>query len=79
MCRYLERFSFIADNEDRRYVAAMTSLMDDVVGDVVAALRNSGLWVNTVFIWTSDNGAAIELDTGAKNACVQSSMFLLLL
>jgi arylsulfatase A-like enzyme len=22
----------------------------------------------TVFIWTSDNGAAIELDTGAKNA-----------
>ena len=65
---YLDRFAFINDNEDRRYVAAMTALMDDVVGDVVTALRESGLWDNTLFIWTSDNGAAIELDTGAKNA-----------
>jgi hypothetical protein len=51
-----------------RYVAAMTSLMDDIVGDVVTALKQSGLWDNTVFIWSSDNGAAIELDNGAKNA-----------
>lgn len=65
---YLEKFAFITDNEDRRYVAAMTSLLDDVVGDVVVALKRSGLWDNTVLVWTSDNGAAIELDTGAKSA-----------
>lgn len=65
---YLDKFAFITDNEDRRYVSAMTSLLDDAVGDVVTALERSGLWDNTVFVWTSDNGAAIELDTGAKNA-----------
>ena len=65
---YLDRFAFIADNQDRRYVAAMTAMMDDIVGDVVIALKQSGLWENTLLIWSSDNGAAIELDNGAKNA-----------
>lgn len=51
-----------------RYVSAMTSFMDDAVGGVVTALQRSGMWANTVFVWSSDNGAAIELDTGAKNA-----------
>lgn len=64
---YLERFANV-DNEDRRFVAAMTLLMDDVVGDVVAALKRRGLWEDTLFVWSSDNGAAIELDTGAKSA-----------
>ena len=50
--QYLERFSFIEDNEDRRYVAAMQAYMDDVVGDVVTALKMAGLWDTTVFVWT---------------------------
>ena len=69
---YVERFAFIRERYDdpdhaRQYVAAMTSLLDDIVGDVVAALRTAGLWENTLFVWSSDNGGAIELDTGMKN------------
>ena len=69
---YVQRFAFIRERYDdpdhaRQYVAAMTSLLDDIVGDVVAALRTAGLWENTLFVWSSDNGGAIELDTGMKN------------
>ena len=69
---YVERFAFIRERYDdpdhaRQYVAAMTSLLDDIVGDVVAALHTAGLWENTLFVWSSDNGGAIELDTGMKN------------
>jgi hypothetical protein len=46
----------------------MTLMMDDAVGDVVTALKLNGLWGNTLLVWSSDNGAAIELDTGAKSA-----------
>ena len=44
----------------------MTAYLDDVVGDVVSALKRSGMWNNTVFVWSSDNGAAIELTTGVS-------------
>eukprot|EP01050_Picozoa_sp_SAG11_P027139 SAG11_NODE_6755_length_1253_cov_2.154246_1_plen_124_part_00 len=59
---------YFSDSEDRRYVAAMTTYMDSVVGSVVAALKRTGMWERTFFVWSSDNGAAIELDTGAKNS-----------
>jgi hypothetical protein len=39
----LARFAHI-DNEDRRYVSAMTSLVDEAVSKVVAALHTNGLW-----------------------------------
>jgi arylsulfatase I/J len=64
---YVSRFAYI-DNEDRRYVAAMIAVMDDAVGAVVRALKRTGLWKDTLFIWSSDNGAAIEMVTGAKSA-----------
>ena len=63
----LERFAFI-ENEDRRYVSAMVAYMDGVVGDVVDALKAAQLWEKTLLVWQSDNGAAIELTTGAKSA-----------
>ena len=63
----LARFAHI-DNEDRRYVAAMTALVDDAVGEVVGALQKHGLWDTTLLCWSSDNGAAIEASTGAKSA-----------
>jgi len=65
--RLLQQFAFI-DNLDRRYAAAMASLMDESVDKVVRALNQAHLWDNSLFIWTSDNGAAIERVTGAKSA-----------
>jgi len=42
--------------------------MDFAIKQVVGALQDSGMWENTFFVWSSDNGAAIEQVTGAKSA-----------
>lgn len=70
---YLEKFAFIADaddnrNHDRQFVAAMVNYLDDIVGNVASALEDAGLWSNTLLVWSSDNGAAVELTTGMKNS-----------
>lgn len=65
---FYDKFAFINDSEDRRFVAAMIHYMDNVIGEVVDALHMNGLWENTLLVWSSDNGAAIEETTGAKNA-----------
>ena len=70
---YLEKFAFIEGEDDnvdhdRQFVAAMVHYMDDVVGNVAQALKDAGLWNNTLFVWSSDNGAAVELNTGMKNS-----------
>ncbi|XP_035848578.1 arylsulfatase I isoform X2 [Sander lucioperca] len=43
-------------NRVRRHYAAMLSCLDDGVGQVVQELRTSGLYQNTVLIYSSDNG-----------------------
>eukprot|EP00051_Salpingoeca_urceolata_P024182 m.422334 g.422334 ORF g.422334 m.422334 type:complete len:561 (+) comp20199_c0_seq3:3-1685(+) len=65
---YLDKFAFITDSEDRRFVSAMTLYLDTVIGQIVDKLKSRGLWNNALLVWSSDNGAAIELTTGAKNA-----------
>ena len=34
----------------------MVALMDEVVGNVTAALRDVGMWDNSIVLWSSDNG-----------------------
>ena len=46
----------------------MAAFMDQSVEKVVNALQRAAMWNDTVFIWSSDNGAAIEQVTGAKSA-----------
>ena len=40
----------------QRTVFGMVSDLDFAVGDIVAALKTTGLWENTILVWTSDNG-----------------------
>ena len=53
--KYLSRFAHIVDPRRRTY-AAMNSAMDDGVGQVLAALRDSGVAQNTLVWFLSDNG-----------------------
>ena len=53
--KYLARFSSITD-ERRRTYAAMTSAMDDGIGQVLQTLREQNLERNTLVFFFSDNG-----------------------
>jgi arylsulfatase A-like enzyme len=63
--RYLDRFAGIADPKRRKY-AAMVAAMDDAVGEVLRAVRETGLGKDTLVIFLSDNGGATQAN-GADN------------
>jgi len=54
---YYDRFAHITDERHRIY-AAMVNALDDAVGAVLATLRSSGLWDDTLLVFFSDNGCA---------------------
>ena len=49
----------------RRYYASMVSHLDGLVAPVVSALKAKGMWENTLFVVSSDNG----LSMGAQGRC----------
>ena len=40
---------------------AMTSIVDESVKNVTNALKELGIWENTLFIWTNDNGSPVSV------------------
>jgi len=41
---------------DRQTYLAMVTAMDDAIGEIVDSLKNNGLWNDTFFLFSSDNG-----------------------
>lgn len=77
---YIDRYSDIEDKY-RRIYAAMTTAMDDSVGEVLAALDRKGLRDNTLVLFLSDNGGIAGFDptvakaTGDKPAPADNTPF----
>lgn len=63
---YANQFSFI-DDHDRQIYHAMTKYLDDVMGEMVQALKAKNMWENTLLVVSSDNGGPIYKNGGANN------------
>ena len=61
---FLDKFAFIHDSQ-RQYYAAMVNFIDTQIGRVVAALKSKGMWDNTLWMSSSDNGGPIYNSGGA--------------
>ncbi|XP_076452395.1 arylsulfatase J-like isoform X2 [Babylonia areolata] len=61
---YMEQYEDIR-NKPRRTYAGMVTCMDEGVGNVTKALKETGLWENMVFIFSTDNGGYMH--GGANN------------
>jgi len=51
----------------RASLQAQVNLLDAMIGDVVAKLKASELWDNTLLIVTTDSGGSLDLDESAGN------------
>jgi arylsulfatase A-like enzyme len=59
--KYIDRISPAVANPDRRKMAAMVLAMDDAVGMILQALRETGLEENTLVFFLNDNGGNTRL------------------
>lgn len=55
-----KRGQYGSQEECHAAFAAMVTLLDKQVGEIVAELKNQGVYDNTIIIFTSDNGAHLE-------------------
>ncbi|XP_078659954.1 arylsulfatase B-like isoform X1 [Branchiostoma floridae x Branchiostoma belcheri] len=56
--RFEDMYANVED-ENRRKLLGMVSALDEAVGNVTMAMKKTGLWDNTLVIFTTDNGGMI--------------------
>eukprot|EP01084_Bolivina_argentea_P310375 537070_1 len=59
----IDSFSKTITNKNRRILAAMTTVLDDVIGQIVDFLQNESnkkLWDNLILIFSTDNGGPVQ-------------------
>jgi len=63
---YLDLYPLVYYPE-RKYYYAMATYLDDAVGKIVGALKEKGIWENTIVVFSSDNGGPTYVDAGSNN------------
>jgi arylsulfatase B len=58
--KYLAKYANVSDKLQRTWYAMM-STVDDAVANVTSALKEAGMWDNSVVVWMSDNGSPIQV------------------
>ncbi len=58
-------------SDKRAKLVALVEHLDDGIGQVIAALKETGQYNNTLIVFTSDNGG--QLDAGANNGLLRGS------
>ncbi len=71
---YMDMYPDVDDSEKRRSLMAMTTHMDDVIGNIVDALKDNDMYDNSIIILMGDNGGYstkwdwLPWDGGADNS-----------
>eukprot|EP00927_Polykrikos_kofoidii_P049291 TRINITY_DN43369_c0_g1_i1.p1 TRINITY_DN43369_c0_g1~~TRINITY_DN43369_c0_g1_i1.p1 ORF type:complete len:569 (+),score=63.47 TRINITY_DN43369_c0_g1_i1:90-1796(+) len=66
---YVDRYT----GDARTTINGMSSFLDESIGLVVKALRNRGMWKNTLLVFCADNGGM--LGTGGDNSPLRGGKF----
>lgn len=61
--KYVDLYNFSL--EKRNHFDAMVSVVDSAVANVTQALKATGMWADTFFVWATDNGSPV--DVGGSN------------
>ena len=56
----IDQFNGTIQNVHRRTFAGMVAALDIGVGKVVATLKETGLYANTLIVFTTDNGGPVQ-------------------
>ena len=68
--QYIDKYSSHFNTRDQQVFGGMVSAMDEGIGNITAALRDSGLGDNTIVVFTSDNGGnsnCLRMNTTSSN------------
>lgn len=63
---FVDQFKHI-ENPQRRFVAAMLSILDEGVGNVTDTLKELGIYDDTMIVFVSDNGGPTHNNEGTQS------------